>query len=66
MPKFPTKMVLHYEDGTQVTFQFKDPKASATGKMNAHAGGKYTEGSDKYQIGCNVTLCKPKKEKADG
>ena len=62
MPKFPTKLVLHFADGSTKEVPFKEPKRSPKGKLNANASGKLLDSDDRYQIGCNVTLCKPKKD----
>ncbi len=62
MPKFPTKLVLHFADGSTREVPFKEAKPSKSGKLNANAMTKIIDGDDRYQIGCNMTLCKSKKE----
>ena len=59
MPSFtptPVTLTITMSDGTTHTFAFKAPKASASGKLNAHAGGKLDLDDGRAQVGCNVTV----------
>jgi len=51
--------IVAYEDGKEPkvidTFDFSQPKPSASGKLNMHAGGKVVLEGDRWQVGANIT-----------
>lgn len=44
------------------TFDVSNPKPSASGKLNMHAGGKVVLNGDRWQFGANITRITPKGE----
>ena len=56
--EFPCVAVLVYADGTRIVFNIRAPKPStATGKINAWAGGKAAlEDGTQVQVGINLTV----------
>jgi hypothetical protein len=52
----PSRVVLHFPDGTTETIQVAPAKRSPKGNWNAYAGGKIVRQAGNLQATCNFTL----------